>query len=83
MFGSLINGLQNFVINAVNVFLALLPDCPFEAYIEQTKQIDALKYINWFVPVSDFITIGEAWLVAIAVFYLYQIVLRWIKVIGS
>ena len=34
-----------------------------------------------FLPTSPFITFGEAWLVAIGLFYAYQIILRWIKAI--
>lgn len=83
MFAAIINGLQSFLIKTINVFLALLPDCPFESYISATKHNEILKYVNWFIPVSDFIAIGQAWLIAIGVFYLYQVVLRWLKVVGD
>lgn len=80
---TIFNTLKNFLINTINVFLALLPDCPFESYISATADIQMLKYINWFIPVQDFIVIGQAWLVAIGIFYLYQVILRWLKVVGS
>ncbi len=83
MWTSIFNALKNFLISTINVFLAFLPDCPFEKYIQATVDNDVLKYINWFIPVQDFIAIGEAWLVSIGVFYLYQVILRWLKIIGS
>lgn len=83
MWTTVVNGLRDFLIDMVNVFLALLPDCPFEKYISAIGDNDLLKYVNWIIPVGDFVIIGSSWLVAIGVFYLYQVVLRWLKVIGD
>lgn len=83
MWTSIVNGLRDFLINTVNIFLALLPDCPFEKYISDIGDNDLLKYVNWIIPVGDFVIIGSSWLVAIGVFYLYQVILRWLKVIGD
>lgn len=83
MWVTVFNTIKNFIIKTLNVFLALLPDCPFEGYISATTDNEMLQYVNWFIPVQDFIVIGEAWLVAIGVFYLYQVILRWLKAIDS
>ncbi len=40
-----------------------------------------LQFVNWFIPVGTFVSIFEAWLFGVGVYYIYQIVLRWIKVI--
>lgn len=40
-----------------------------------------LGILNWFVPVGTILNILQLWLSAIAVYYIYQILLRWIKVI--
>ena len=40
-----------------------------------------LGYLNYFVPVGTCLKIGAAWLSAIALFYLYSVVARWIKLI--
>lgn len=37
--------------------------------------------MNWFVPVGTFVGILETWLAGVAIYYVYQIVLRWVKVI--
>ena len=42
---------------------------------------DWLQMVNWFIPINTFIGILEGWLSCVAVYYVYQVVLRWIKVI--
>ena len=59
----------------------LLPTSPFVAYIDALETMPYLAYLNWFVPVSTFIAIGEAWLVSVGLFYMYSIILRWIRAI--
>ncbi len=61
--------------------LKLLPTSPFAAYIDALENIPFLAYLNYFLPISTFIAIGEAWLVAVGLFYLYSIILRWIRAI--
>lgn len=61
--------------------LALMPTSPFQSFIQACENLPYLGWLNWFVPVGTFITIGEAWLVAIGLYYLYSIILRWIKAI--
>ncbi len=61
--------------------LAVLPTSPFTAFIDALGHIKYLAWLNYFIPVSTFIGIGEAWLVAIGVFYLYSIIMRWIRMI--
>lgn len=66
------------VINAV---LSLLPDSPFLSI--QLESIDSglIKALNWIIPVQTIITIFGASLIAVGGYYLYQIILRWIKAI--
>lgn len=59
----------------------LLPTSPFVAYIDALETMPYLAYLNWFVPVSTFLVIGEAWLVSVGLFYAYSIILRWIRAI--
>ena len=61
--------------------LKLLPTSPFAAYIDALENIPFLAYLNYFLPISTFVAIGEAWLVAVGLFYLYSISLRWIRAI--
>lgn len=65
----------------LSVILALLPLSPFTQYIDSLEKVPYLGYINYFVPVGTLLKIGAAWLSAIALFYLYSVIARWIKLI--
>ena len=72
------------LINKFGDFLvSVLPVSPFQKFLAQVGGLPYLGYLNWFIPVGTFIKIGEAWLGAIALFYLYSIVMRWVKMIGD
>ena len=57
-----------------------LPLSPFTQFIDQFANLPSLGYLNWFFPVNECITVMEAY-VAVGVYYLYQMIMRWIKVI--
>ena len=63
------------------LILSLLPLSPFVEFIDSLDEIPYLGYINYFLPVGTMLKIGAAWLSAIAIFYLYSVVARWIKLI--
>ena len=63
------------------VLVKVLPESPFQKFYKAIGEIPGLGYLNYFVPVSEMIVILESWLAAIAIFYIYQIALRWIKMI--
>lgn len=65
----------------LSVILSLLPLSPFTDAIDSLTELPYLAYLNYFVPINTFIKIGEAWLAAIALFYLYSVIARWIKLI--
>lgn len=76
--------LLNFLIRGlgavVTAIFGLLPDSPFQTiFYSNTVLSQYLGYINYFIPVSVFITILQGWLTGIALYYVYQIVLRWVK----
>lgn len=61
----------------------VLPLSPFQQYIKAFGNLPYLGMLNWFIPVSALIKIGAAWLACIALFYLYSIAMRWVKMIGD
>lgn len=76
----------NLLIKALGVVLnlvfAILPDSPFQKYIVGNSTIKQyVGQINYFLPIAEILLILEAWCGAIAIFYVVQIILRWIKAI--
>lgn len=74
---------SDFIKSVVGALLSFLPDSPFTSIIESVEQLEFLPFLNWFVPVGTLIGIGTAWLTCIGIYYVYQVVLRWAKVIGD
>lgn len=61
----------------------VLPLSPFREYINAFGDIPYLGWLNWFVPFRAITKILAAWLAAVALFYLYSIAMRWLKMIGD
>lgn len=69
------------ITEAFNKLLEALPKSPI-TYLEANSEIKKfLSYANYFIPINAMISIAEVWLLAIAAFYVYQLILRWIKMI--
>lgn len=73
----------SFITKVLNALLSILPTNPLQPIIAELEVSEWLGYINYFVPVGTLLAIGTSWLTAIGIFYLYQVILRWAKVIGS
>lgn len=75
---------MNILTGGLMAILSLLPDSPFKILdsLDPTGEIVTwLGMVNWFVPVYSFVGILEGWLVCIAIYYVYQVVLRWLNAI--
>ena len=58
-----------------------LPKSPI-IYLEANSEIKSiLSYVNYFIPISTMISMLEVWLVAVAAYYAFQLILRWAKMI--
>lgn len=64
------------------VIMSFLPRSPFAAFIVALDSIPYLSYLNWFIPVSEIISVLQAWIAIVAVYYVYSAIMRWIKMIG-
>lgn len=74
--------MKNILDRFLQAVLSLFPLSPFRPVIEELGSLPYLGYINWFVPVGDLVKIGSVWLTAIAVYYAWSIIARWIKLIS-
>lgn len=63
--------------------LSVLPTSPFARYIDAFSDMPFLSWLNWFVPIKACLIVFSAWLVAVALFYTYSIIMRWLKLIGE
>ncbi len=66
----------------LSLVLSLFPLSPFLPVIKELSSLPYLGYINWFIPVGDFIKIGTLWITAIGVYYAWSVVARWIKLLS-
>lgn len=66
--------------SVVQFIFSILPNSPFSTIVNSPIS-EWLGTLNFFVPVSEILAISQTWLTAVGVYYIYQIVLRWVKAI--
>ena len=83
----IINGLislLNFIIDSVGSLIgfifAILPNSPFGS-VSLSPISKWLGYLNYLLPIGEIISILTLWGSCVGVYYIYQIALRWIKVV--
>lgn len=74
--------MKNLLDKFLQAVLSLFPLSPFREVIAELGRLPYLGYINWFVPIGDFVKIGTVWLAAIAAYYAWSIIARWIRLIS-
>lgn len=74
--------MKNLLDKFLQAVLSLFPLSPFREVIQELGSLPYLGYINWFVPIGDFVKIGTVWLTAIAAYYAWSLIARWIKLIS-
>lgn len=68
-----------------DTLITVLPASPFSTFFANFETINHewLGWLNWIVPVNEILDVVAVWLIAIALFYIYSIAMRWIKMIGD
>lgn len=73
------------ITGGLTAILALLPDSPFSAALDSLANNSAvtnlLGMVNWFIPIYLFVPVLLVWGGCVGVYYVYQIVLRWLRAI--
>lgn len=80
LLSNFLQGLIDILGSALNFVVQIFPPSPFNI-IGNSEFHSLISKINFFIPVYEFIAIGQAWLVAVGVYYLYAIFARWVKAI--
>lgn len=69
------------VKSIVSYLLNLLPDSPF-TFLNQSSFIQPyLETINWIIPFSFIVSTLEVWLIAVVSYFVWSLILRWIRAI--
>lgn len=63
--------------------LALLPVSPFQRFGSYFNDIPFLATLNWFIPISDMLTVLEIWLVVVAAYYGIMWVLNFVGLLKN
>ena len=65
----------------MDAFIDLLPRCPFLYLQEIPIDSELLAFVSWVIPFPQIIALLQAWTVAIGVWYVVKVGLRWAKAI--
>lgn len=76
----ILDGLGQAIENALEWLVNLLPDSPFKL-LDSTPIQPYLKWINWVIPFDFIIDTLALWLVAVAGYYVWSVVLRFINAV--
>lgn len=58
-----------------------LPGSPFKAIISNLEGLPYMAELNWFFPVHECVIVIEVWLTAVALYYMYSAIMRFIKIL--
>lgn len=75
--------LDSIIDKFLNVLLSALPLSPFQQFLDEFRDMPYMGFLNWFIPVADIVKVLLAWLGAIALFYTYMLIMRWVKLLGD
>lgn len=77
---NIFTSVANFLNEVLGSILFFLPDSPMKI-LDYEPLKPYLGLFNYLFPVAEILAFLELWISAIAVYYVYQIVLRWVKAI--
>ncbi|MBP1559722.1 MAG: hypothetical protein J6C96_00540 [Oscillospiraceae bacterium] len=74
-------GIKDVFANAADSVIAALPKSPIVYIASNSEAKKIMGYVNFFIPIYTYISLVEAWLTAIVVYYVVSVILRWLKVV--
>lgn len=77
---TVINSLVKLLALVLDTVFFFLPSSPFKV-LDNSLIIDFIGYLNYLIPISEIVSIMTLWCTAISIYYIVQIVLRWLKAI--
>ena len=61
--------------------VSFLPGSPFKAIIANLDGLPYMAEFNWFFPVHECVIVIEVWLTAVALYYTYMAIMRFIRIL--
>lgn len=61
--------------------ISFLPGSPFRSIIASLSSVPYMQYLNWFFPVHECVIVLEVWLTAVAIYYTYSAIMRFIRLL--
>ena len=77
---SIFFSVAEFLNNLLGTILFFLPDSPMKL-LDYAPIKPYLGLLNYIFPVAEILAFLELWITCIGLYYVYQILLRWIKAI--
>ncbi len=71
------------VVVIVAFLLGLLPNSPFQQFLSASEISGYLTAINYFIPLDNFVVIGEAWLFAVSPWIVAQFAVSGCKMLAE
>ena len=75
------NDILSWITVKAQFLVTFLPRSPFRSIIDHMGNIPYIDSISWFVPIDEIVLLLMYWTTAIGIYYVYSIVLRWVKAI--
>jgi hypothetical protein len=79
-FIGLINSAIDGLCDAGETLIGLLPVSPFQA-LSNSDVSGYISGLNWIIPIGTMLSIVQAWALAIGLYYVVAVALRWLKAI--
>ncbi|MBK5263299.1 MAG: hypothetical protein JJE17_12150 [Peptostreptococcaceae bacterium] len=79
--GTVFDDITTLLNNLLVFAVSGLPTSPFTFITQNSVVSKYIGSINYFIPISYMVSVLQVWCVAIAIFYIWQVLLRWAKAI--
>lgn len=72
-------GIKDYISGFFDAVIDALPTSPI-LYLTTNSEIKTVMgYVNFFIPIYTMVSIVESWLTAIAMYYVFTVIMRWLK----
>lgn len=74
-----INSVVDIFSGVLDSIIELLPLSPFARFTYMTLDSGLLALLNYFLPIAEIVSVLQLWLIAVAGYYIYKFILKFIR----